>query len=107
MCYLRLKLDEGRFCLHGLNAVLLPEYGWYRLDARGVTPAGTAGFCPPLERLAFAIVHPGEADLPGIWAAPLAEVVEVLRTCRSYLEVYENLPDCAMAPAGYLADWQR
>ena len=23
------------FCLHGLNAAWLPEYGWYRLDPRG------------------------------------------------------------------------
>ena len=105
--YQRLKLDDGRYCLHGLNAVKLPEYGWYRVDARGVTAEGAAGFCPPLERLAFAAVQAGEADLPGIWAAPLAEVVQVLTTCRTYLEVYGNLPDCANAPGGYAADWRR
>src|SRR5436189_6337765 len=35
MCYQRLRIDAGenehpRFCLHGLNAVLLPDIGCYR-----------------------------------------------------------------------------
>ena len=107
LCYQRLSLEGGRYCLHGLNAVLLPEHGWYRMDARGVTAAGAAEFCPPLERLAFPIVQTGEADLPGIWLTPLPEVVETLTRCRTYLEVYENLPDCADAPGGYAADWRR
>lgn len=36
-CYQRLSLnDDGApYCLHGLNAVYLPQFGWYRLDARG------------------------------------------------------------------------
>ncbi|OPZ60604.1 MAG: Transglutaminase-like superfamily protein [Deltaproteobacteria bacterium ADurb.Bin510] len=107
LCYQRLRLDDGRFCLHGLNAVKLPNHGWYRMDARGVTPDGAAEFCPPLERLAFPIIHAGEVDLPGIWAAPLPVVVQTLRTCRTCLEVYENLPDCAELPGGYAADWRR
>ncbi|MGA9085354.1 MAG: transglutaminase domain-containing protein [Methanoregula sp.] len=38
LCYQRLKnhADVGpAFYLHGLNAVWLEEYGWYRADARG------------------------------------------------------------------------
>ncbi|MDH5598784.1 MAG: transglutaminase family protein, partial [Cyclobacteriaceae bacterium] len=37
LCYQRLTIrnDEPLFCLHSLNAVFLPKYGWYRIDARG------------------------------------------------------------------------
>ena len=35
-CYQRLSVnDDGApYCLHGLNAVYLDDYGWYRIDAR-------------------------------------------------------------------------
>ena len=53
--YQRLALnDEGTaFCLHGLNAIRLPEYGWYRVDARGSRPSVTTRFNPPHESFAF------------------------------------------------------
>ena len=36
LCYQRLTItDVPPFCLHGLNAVYLKQFGWYRLDARG------------------------------------------------------------------------
>ena len=55
LCYQRLRLENNKelYCLHGLNAVHLPEWGWYRLDARGNKPGmqcsilsscGVAGF---------------------------------------------------------------
>lgn len=94
LCYQRLTItDEPPFCLHGLNAVYLPEYGWYRLDARGNKPGVNAAFCPPLEKLAFPILHPGEQDLPGIWAEPLPVVVDVLERYPTVEQVAENLPD--------------
>jgi transglutaminase-like putative cysteine protease len=36
-CYQRLSIfDDGApYSLHGFNAVFLPRYGWYRIDARG------------------------------------------------------------------------
>ena len=52
-----------------------------------------AEFCPPAEKLAYAIQLPGEADLPEIWPEPLAIVVETLQTYKSYLDVWDNLPD--------------
>ena len=54
-CYQRLSVsDDGApFCLHGLNAVYLPEYGWYRVDARGNKEDVDAQFIPPQEQLAF------------------------------------------------------
>ena len=49
LCYQRLSIDgQGPpFCLHGLNAVHLPEHGWYRIDARGNKPGVDAQFTPP------------------------------------------------------------
>lgn len=95
LCYQRLSIDEEgtRFCLHGLNAVLLPGLGWYRVDPRGNREGIDARFSPPVEHLAFEPGLPGEADLPEIWADPLPVVVETLRSCATGQEVGERLPD--------------
>ena len=101
-CYQRLSRgDSGPpYCLHGLNGVWLPEYGWYRVDARGNKPGVDARFSPPTERLAFRLQEPDEADLPGILAEPLPEVIRVLTTCATVEEVYDNLPDLAPPETG-------
>ena len=95
LCYQRLSIDGERapFCLHGLNAVLLPEIGWYRVDPRGNKPGVNAQFMPPVEQLAFPIQMEGEADLPEIWPEPLPVVVEALRACQTYDELLSALPD--------------
>jgi N-acetylglutamate synthase-like GNAT family acetyltransferase len=96
LCYQRLTRDEGApasFCLHGLNAVLLPGFGWYRADPRGNRPDINSQFVPPVEQLAFPVRDPGEADLPGIFADPLPSVVTVLTSYPSAEIVWQNLPD--------------
>jgi transglutaminase-like putative cysteine protease len=95
LCYQRLTIDNDKppFCLHGLNAVYLSDFGWYRLDARGNKQGVDAQFSPPQEKLAFAIKTKGEADLPEIWAEPLPLVVSVLEKYHRYDEVLANLPD--------------
>jgi transglutaminase-like putative cysteine protease len=95
LCYQRLTINNDRppFCLHGLNAVYLEPYGWYRLDPRGNKLGVNAQFTPPIEQLAFPIVTEGEADLPEIWAEPLPLVVGVLNKAQSYKDVASNLPD--------------
>lgn len=95
LCYQRLSLEGNGspYCLHGLNAVYLKEFGWYRIDARGNKPGVDAQFCPPVEKLAFSANSSLEADLPEIWAEPLVEVVNTLMRSKTYLEVYNNLPD--------------
>lgn len=95
LCYQRLSVgDSGApYCLHGLNAVYLPEFGWYRIDARGNKPGVAAAFTPPIEQLAFPIREPAERDLPEIWAEPLPVVVDTLNQYRDVLEVAANLPD--------------
>lgn len=95
LCYQRLSLGNGGrpYCLHGLNAVFLRDFGWYRIDARGNKEGVTAHFNPPVERLAFAITEPLERDLPEIWPMPLPQVIQVLTTMATIEEVYRHLPD--------------
>ncbi|OAI15350.1 Cro/Cl family transcriptional regulator [Methylomonas koyamae] len=97
LCYQRLTIDgeQPPYCLHGLNAVYLQQYGWYRIDARGNKPGVDADFCPPLEKLAFSIVNSLEQDLPGIHAEPLPAVIKALTEYQTVEQVYHNLPDVA------------
>ena len=95
LCYQRLtiKNDKPPFCLHGLNAVYLPDIGWYRIDARGNKGGVESEFTPPEEQLAFPILIKGEADLPEIWTEPLPEITRVLETFETFQDVLKNLPD--------------
>ncbi len=95
LCYQRLTIKNSAppYCLHGLNAVYLPEQGWYRIDARGNRADVKAEFTPPLEKLAFPIMVVGEIDFSEVWPEPLTEVVQVLESSTHYQHVLENLPD--------------
>lgn len=95
LCYQRLSVGTAGapYCLHGLNAVHLPEFGWYRIDARGNKPGVAAAFSPPTEALAFPVRAPMERDLPEIWAEPLPVVVRALEAYPTYAQVLANLPD--------------
>jgi hypothetical protein len=100
LCYQRLTItDAPPFCLHGLNAIYLNNFGWYRIDARGNKQGVWSEFSPPVEKLSFSIATPGEADLPEIWAEPLPGVTEVLTRSKTYQEVADNLPDIEMLMA--------
>jgi transglutaminase-like putative cysteine protease len=85
--------DDYTFCLHGLNSIYLPEFGWYRVDARGNKEGVNAQFVPPVEQLAFKPTIEGEKDFTEIWADPLPEVVKALRTYPTYDALSEHLPD--------------
>jgi len=95
LCYQRLSInDDGApFSLHGLNSIYLDEYGWYRVDARGNKEGVDAQFCPPKEKLAFAIQFEDEMDFTEILSEPLAAVVSTLEKYTTYTEVLDNLPD--------------
>jgi hypothetical protein len=100
LCYQRITItDIPPFCLHGLNAVYLEQFGWYRIDARGNKQGVNAEFCPPLERLAFPIIKQGEADLPEIWSEPLPIITSVLSKYKNIKEVADNLPDIQLFTA--------
>lgn len=94
-CYQRLSLEDNGppYCLHGLNAVHLPKYGWYRVDAKGNKKGVNAQFSPPNECLAFSPVDKLEKDLPEIWSEPLPVVIEALKNYKNIKELHENLPD--------------
>ena len=95
LCYQRLSVnDDGApYCLHGLNAVYLQEFGWYRIDARGNKEGVDAQFTPPYEQLAFPVTDANERDLPEIWATPLELVINSLTRSEVVEDVIENLPD--------------
>ena len=94
-CYQRLSVfDDGApYSLHGFNAVHLPEYGWYRIDARGNKEGVDAQFTPPKEQLAFSLNFPEEIDCQEIFAEPLPVIVEALQTYQTWDEMLTNLPD--------------
>lgn len=95
LCYQRLSVAEKGppYCLHGLNAVHLDVFGWYRVDARGNKPGVDARFSPPVETLAFAVRDPMERDLPEIRPEPLQCVIDVLESYPTVEQVLLNLPD--------------
>ncbi len=94
-CYQRLSCSEYKkdiYCLHGLNAIWLKEFGWYRVDARGNKEGVNAQFSPPFEALAFTLGE-HEFDLLEVLAEPLDEVVYALETYDTYAKMVENFPD--------------
>jgi transglutaminase-like putative cysteine protease len=97
LCYQRLVVgDKGApYCLHGLTAVYLQQYGWYRIDPRGNKVGVDAAFTPPIELLAFPSLTTGAIVLPEIWPEPMPMVVATLTHCTTVEQVAENLPDIA------------
>ena len=95
LCYQRLSVGTSGapYCLHGLNAVYLKDFGWYRIDARGNKPGIDARFAPPVEYLAFAVREREERMLPEIWAEPLNVVIDALERYATWDQVLANLPD--------------
>ena len=94
-CYQRLSInDDGApYCLHGLNSVYLPKYGWYRIDSRGNKTGVDAQFIPPKEQLAYQINFPDEVDCQKIFPEPLPEIIQALQTYTTWQELLANLPD--------------
>jgi len=95
LCYQRLQLSDrpGTWCLHGLNAIYLEDYGWYRVDPRGNRSDVHAEFSPPIEKLAFDGSGTEEMTLPEIWPRPLPVVVATLSRYDDWADVWANLPD--------------
>lgn len=95
LCYQRLSInDDGApYSLHGLNAVYLKDFGWYKIDARGNKESVDAQFTPPHEQLAFPINDENEIDFPEILAKPVAVVVDVLINNNTIKDVFDHLPD--------------
>ena len=95
LAYQRLALDsEGHaFCLHGLAAVDLPGYGWYRVDPRGNKAGVDARFTPPREQLAFPPSQIGEVVFPKVYPEPIGPVARALQVYQSASVLAACLPD--------------
>jgi transglutaminase-like putative cysteine protease len=94
-CYQRLSIDDtgARYSLHGLNAVHLPQWGWYRIDSRGNKPGVDAQLSPPVERLAFRLILAEERNFPELLPDPLRVVVTALHSYSTWDALYKHLPD--------------
>ena len=103
-CYQRLSLNDNGapYCLHGLNAVYLPEVGWYRIDARGNRAGVDAQFTPPQEKLAFTIQFPEETDCQTVFSEPLPAVIEALQSHHTWDQMLLNMPDISLESAKFL-----
>lgn len=97
LCYQRLVLDAGKqtFCLHGMVAVHLRRFGWYRIDPRGNKQGVKTDFSPPVERLAFEPKAHGEMDVPGLFEDAIDCVESALRNHKSASSLASHFPDQA------------
>ncbi|WP_226826927.1 transglutaminase-like domain-containing protein [Igneacidithiobacillus copahuensis] len=100
-CYQRLALDgpSSPYCTHGFVAVWLEGTGWYRCDARGNSKPGIhCTFTPGHENLAYATVHEGEHEYPGIWAQPWPELVTAMKRLKNISHYLMHPIDAAPPP---------
>ena len=96
-CYqrvLRKGTPDSGYALHGLNAVYLPEFGWFRLDPRGNKPGVDAQFSTDKEKLAYPIrPELGEVDYPQIFPEPLPAVIQSMRTAENCESLFYERPE--------------
>lgn len=95
-CYqrvLRKTAPDSGFALHGLNAVYLEEYGWFRVDPRGNKPGIDAQFNPKREQLAYPIRPAlGEVDYPKVYTRPLNSVIKAMRESENTAALFYARP---------------
>src|SRR5690554_153151 len=96
-CYqrvLRKGTVESGYALHGLNAVYLPETGWFRVDPRGNKPGVDSQFTTDKEQLAYPIrTELGEVDYPNVLTKPLPSVLEAMRNSKDSQELFYKRPE--------------
>lgn len=96
-CYQRVTRKgspESGYALHGLNAVYLPETGWFRLDPRGNKPGIDSQFSTKVPKLAYPIRESlGEIDYPQIFIKPLQSVLDAMRDSADSEELFYKRPE--------------
>lgn len=98
LCYQRLRWDgpASPYCLHGLAAFWLAEYGWTRCDPRGNTHAGVNADCViGQDQFSFAPQLTGERLFTGIWAKPWPQLIAQLSAQSSLAAFCAAPPDLA------------
>lgn len=95
-CYQRV-LQKGTvelgYALHGLNAVYLPETGWFRVDPRGNKSGIDSQFTTNREQLAYPIrPELGEVDYPNVLTEPLHSVIKAMRDSKDSEELFYKRP---------------
>ncbi len=95
-CYqkvLKKGTPESGYALHGLNAIYLPETGWFRVDPRGNKPGIDSQFSIKEEKLAYPIrTELGEIDYDVVLRAPLPSVVEAMAESTNCEQLFSNRP---------------
>lgn len=95
-CYqkvLRKGTVESGYALHGLNAIYLPEIGWFRVDPRGNKPGIDSQFSTETEQLAYPIrTELGEMDYPNVLTEPLPSVLKAMRGSKDCEELFNSRP---------------
>jgi len=95
-CYqkvLRKGTLESGYALHGLNAVYLPEIGWFRVDPRGNKPGIDSRFTTGEEHLAYPIrTELGEIDYNVVLVEPLPSVIKSMKESKDCQHLFSARP---------------
>lgn len=96
-CYQRMMRQgtvESGYALHGLNAIYLDDYGWFRVDPRGNKEGIHSEFSIQEEKLAYRIrVELGEVDYPNVYVKPLDTVIKAMQESNNCGELFFNRPE--------------
>lgn len=85
---------ESGHALHGLNAIYLKEYGWFRVAPRGNKPGIDSQFSIQEEQLAYPIrAELGEIDYPNVFTRPLDTVIEAMENSATTQELFFKRPE--------------
>ena len=95
-CYqkvLRKGTIESGYALHGLNAIYLPETGWFRVDPRGNKPGIDSQFTTEEEKLAYPIrPELGEIDYDVVLTNPLPLVIDAMKKSTNCEQLFNSRP---------------
>lgn len=97
-CYQRVlrKPNDSKsgFALHGLNAVYLKDFGWFRIDPRGNKTGVDSQFSIETEKLAYPIRSEfGEIDYPNVFVKPLESVIRSMENSKTNSELFFKRPE--------------
>ena len=96
-CYqrvLRKGTVESGYALHGLNALYLEDYGWFRVDPRGNKEGVYSEFSIEKEKLAYPIREElGEIDYLQVFTEPLSSVINSMQDSKDCRELFFKRPE--------------